>query len=63
MPLFNKYCHLKVGCTTEPAITTNDGINEDYAEKKPKYIFLFIGDGMGTAQNQLTQYYNRHVEK
>ena len=26
-------------------------------QKKPKYIFLFIGDGMGTAQIQSARFY------
>ena len=32
------------------------------AQKKPKYIFLFIGDGMGTAQIQMTRFYKGTME-
>lgn len=35
-------------------ITTFD---TEYNEKKPKYIFLFIGDGMSYSQLQLADYY------
>ena len=31
-------------------------------EKKPKYIFLFIGDGMGMVQTQLADAYLRATE-
>ncbi|MGN0663145.1 MAG: alkaline phosphatase [Faecalibacterium sp.] len=31
-------------------------------EKKPKYIFLFIGDGMGTAQIQTARFYKGTTE-
>ena len=30
--------------------------------KKPKYIFLFIGDGMGTAQIQSARFYKGTVD-
>ena len=30
-------------------------------QKKPKYIFLFIGDGMGTAQIQSARFYQGTV--
>ena len=30
--------------------------------KKPKYIFLFIGDGMGTAQIQSARFYKGTTE-
>ena len=30
--------------------------------KKPKYIFLFIGDGMGTVQIQSARFYKGTVE-
>lgn len=29
-------------------------------EKTPKYVFYFIGDGMGTSQRQLAEYYAQH---
>ena len=35
-------------------ITTSKG---KYSDKKPKYIFLFIGDGMSYSQLQLADYY------
>ena len=35
-------------------ITTS---KEEYSGKKPKYIFLFIGDGMSYSQLQLADYY------
>lgn len=31
-------------------------------QKKPKYIFLFIGDGMGTAQIQSARFYKGTVD-
>ena len=30
--------------------------------KKPKYVFLFIGDGMGTAQIQSARFYKGTVD-
>ena len=32
------------------------------AFKKPKYVFLFIGDGMGTAQIQSARFYKGTVD-
>jgi alkaline phosphatase len=29
--------------------------------KKPKYVFLMIGDGMGASQRQTAEYYNQHI--
>ena len=34
----------------------------DLFQKKPKYIFLFIGDGMGTAQIQSARFYKGTVD-
>ncbi len=31
------------------------------AEKAPKYVFYFIGDGMGAAQRQIAEYYKQEV--
>lgn len=40
-------------------ITTS---NTEYNGKKPKYIFLFIGDGMSYSQLQLADYYLKETE-
>ena len=40
-------------------ITTS---KENYIGKKPKYIFLFIGDGMSYSQLQLADYYLKETE-
>ena len=44
---------LAMGCTQTPA-DTNGG---QTATKLPKYVFLFIGDGMSYPQIQVTNYY------
>ena len=45
---------LAMGCTQTPETPPVDG---GTTEKLPKYIFLFIGDGMSYPQIQVTNYY------
>ena len=49
-----------------PSITAKQAEDEENGlldfGKKPKYIFLFIGDGMGTAQIQSARFYKGTVE-
>ena len=45
---------LAMGCTENPA---NSGNGDQAATKMPKYVFLFIGDGMSYPQIQVTNYY------
>ncbi len=35
---------------------------EQKSNKHPKYVFYFIGDGMGVSQRQITEYYKQHTE-
>lgn len=46
--------------TVEDEPEQENGLLERY--RKPKYIFLFIGDGMGTAQIQSARFYKGTVE-
>ena len=49
-----------------PSVTAKQAEDEENGlldfGKKPKYIFLFIGDGMGTAQIQSARFYKGTVE-
>ena len=54
--------------TQEPTIEETEALTEPTTEpaaetpKKPKYIFLFIGDGMGIGHIQAASYYKAAVE-
>lgn len=54
--------------TQEPTIEETEALTEPMTEpvavtpKKPKYIFLFIGDGMGIGHIQAASYYKAAVE-
>jgi len=60
------------GCGKKETVTKEDEKTEEaeseeyvipeYEEKGPKYIFLFIGDGMSYPQIQLASYYFQKVE-
>ncbi len=59
-----------VGCTPQPAHAAETDASAAADEenglldvfKKPKYVFLFIGDGMGTAQIQSARFYKGTVD-
>ena len=38
-----------------------DNIKEEKATTTPKYVFYFIGDGMGASQRQAAEYYLRNI--
>ena len=42
---------------TAEAVQTQEAQTEEAQEKAPKYVFLFIGDGMSYPQIQLTNYF------
>ena len=44
--------------TKEQKSTVEATDNKEWNGKTPKYIFMFIGDGMSYPQIQATQYYN-----
>ncbi len=46
---------LFVGCVKNTNVSSN-------SNNSPKYIFYFIGDGMGVSQRQVAQYYKQHRE-
>ncbi len=47
-------------CTSPTGLRTTN-YSETSSESQPKYLFLFIGDGMGMAQRTLTEYYKNRV--
>lgn len=55
---------LFTGCSSkeDDATDASNDTNAEQTAKKPKYIFYFIGDGLGPAQRQIAEYYLRHME-
>ncbi|SHJ85069.1 alkaline phosphatase [Paramaledivibacter caminithermalis] len=58
---------LLIGLIVANGLTSFDGnklfksIEAEAAENAPKYVFYFIGDGLGAAQRQIAEYYKQEV--
>lgn len=40
----------------------NYAAKSDESIKKPKYVFMFIGDGLGASQRQISEYYLKDIK-
>lgn len=51
------------GCSSTPKDSANSSTQAQSEDTvgKPKYVFYFIGDGLGAAQRQIAEYYLRHM--
>ncbi len=58
---FGNSASIKASATTTTSVSTKSD-NGETEKKTPKYIFMFIGDGMSYPQLQLTNYYLSAVE-
>lgn len=54
-----------IGCSgnADNAKPANATASEQQVAKTPKYVFYFIGDGLGAPQRQISEYYLRHITK